>query len=36
MAELRRALEVVAGGEGQVIGLAGDPGLGKSRLAFEF
>ena len=36
MAELRRALEVAAGGEGQVIGLAGDPGLGKSRLAFEF
>jgi class 3 adenylate cyclase/tetratricopeptide (TPR) repeat protein len=36
MGELRRALEVVAGGEGQVIGLVGDPGLGKSRLAFEF
>jgi len=34
--ELRRALEVVAGGEGQVIGLVSDPGLGKSRLAFEF
>ncbi len=36
MGELRRALEVVAGGEGQVIGLVSDPGLGKSRLAFEF
>ena len=36
MAELRRGLEVVVGGEGQVIGLVGDPGLGKSRLAFEF
>jgi class 3 adenylate cyclase/tetratricopeptide (TPR) repeat protein/DNA-binding XRE family transcriptional regulator len=36
MGELRRALEVVAGGEGQVIGLVSDPGLGKSRLTFEF
>ena len=29
-------LEIVVGGEGQVVGLAGDPGLGKSRLAWEF
>jgi tetratricopeptide (TPR) repeat protein len=36
LAELHRVLEIVAGGEGQVIGLAGDPGLGKSRLAWEF
>jgi class 3 adenylate cyclase/DNA-binding XRE family transcriptional regulator/tetratricopeptide (TPR) repeat protein len=36
MGELRRALEAVADGDGQVIGLVGDPGLGKSRLAFEF
>src|SRR5260370_42513587 len=36
LAELHRVLEVVAGGEGQVVGLAGDPGLGKSRLAWEF
>src|SRR5262249_62108116 len=36
LAELQRALEVVLGGEGQLVGLAGDPGLGKSRLAFEF
>lgn len=36
LAELRRAFEAAAGGEGQVVGLAGDPGLGKSRLALEF
>jgi len=36
LAELNRVLEVVAGGEGQVVGLVGDPGLGKSRLALEF
>ena len=36
LAELTRLLEVVVGGEGQVVGLAGDPGLGKSRLALEF
>jgi class 3 adenylate cyclase/tetratricopeptide (TPR) repeat protein len=36
LAELRRALEVMVDGEGQVVGLAGDPGLGKSRLALEF
>jgi class 3 adenylate cyclase len=36
LAELRRMLEIVMNGEGQVVGLAGDPGLGKSRLAWEF
>jgi class 3 adenylate cyclase/tetratricopeptide (TPR) repeat protein len=36
LAELYRVLDLVAGGEGQVVGLAGDPGLGKSRLAWEF
>jgi class 3 adenylate cyclase/tetratricopeptide (TPR) repeat protein len=36
LAELRRLLGVVAGGEGQVVGLVGDPGLGKSRLVLEF
>ena len=36
LAELRRVLEIVVNGEGQVVGLAGDPGLGKSRLAWEF
>ena len=35
LAELDRVLEVVAGGEGQVVGLVGEPGLGKSRLALE-
>jgi class 3 adenylate cyclase/tetratricopeptide (TPR) repeat protein len=36
LAELGRALDLAVGGEGQVVGLAGDPGLGKSRLAWEF
>jgi class 3 adenylate cyclase/DNA-binding XRE family transcriptional regulator/tetratricopeptide (TPR) repeat protein len=36
LAGLGRALEVAAGGEGQVVGLVGEPGLGKSRLALEF
>jgi class 3 adenylate cyclase/tetratricopeptide (TPR) repeat protein len=36
LAELRRVLEVVAEGDGQVVGLSGDPGLGKSRLVLEF
>ena len=36
LAELRRVLEIVVNGEGQVVGVAGDPGLGKSRLAWEF
>jgi class 3 adenylate cyclase/tetratricopeptide (TPR) repeat protein len=36
LAELRRVLEIVLNGEGQVVGVAGDPGLGKSRLAWEF
>jgi class 3 adenylate cyclase len=36
LAELQRMLEVALDGEGQVVGLAGDPGLGKSRLALEF
>jgi class 3 adenylate cyclase/tetratricopeptide (TPR) repeat protein len=36
LAELQQVLEAVTGGEGQVVGLAGDPGLGKSRLAWEF
>jgi class 3 adenylate cyclase/tetratricopeptide (TPR) repeat protein len=36
LAELRRMLEIVMNGEGQVVGVSGDPGLGKSRLAWEF
>jgi eukaryotic-like serine/threonine-protein kinase len=36
LAELQRALDYALAGEGQVVGLAGDPGIGKSRLASEF
>ncbi len=36
LAELHRVLDIAVDGEGQVVGLAGDPGLGKSRLALEF
>jgi class 3 adenylate cyclase/tetratricopeptide (TPR) repeat protein len=36
LAELQCAFDVAADGEGQVVGLTGDPGLGKSRLALEF
>ena len=36
LAELDRVLDIAAGGDGQVVGLVGDPGLGKSRLALEF
>jgi class 3 adenylate cyclase/tetratricopeptide (TPR) repeat protein len=36
LAELHRALDIAMGGEGQVVGLVGDPGIGKSRLALEF
>jgi predicted ATPase/class 3 adenylate cyclase len=32
---LRQAFRAAVEGEGQVIGLSGDPGLGKSRLAYE-
>ena len=32
---LRRSFRAAVGGEGQVVGLSGDPGLGKSRLAYE-
>ncbi len=32
---LRQTLRSAAGGQGQVIGISGDPGLGKSRLAHE-
>jgi class 3 adenylate cyclase/tetratricopeptide (TPR) repeat protein len=32
---LRQAFRATADGEGQVVGLSGDPGLGKSRLAYE-
>jgi class 3 adenylate cyclase/transcriptional regulator with XRE-family HTH domain/tetratricopeptide (TPR) repeat protein len=36
LAGLHRALEAVTGSSGQVVGLTGDPGLGKSRLVWEF
>jgi class 3 adenylate cyclase len=36
LAELERVLEIAVDGEGQVVGVMGDPGLGKSRLAWEF
>jgi class 3 adenylate cyclase len=36
LADLRRVLEIAVAGEGQVVGVVGDPGLGKSRLALEF
>ena len=36
LAELELALQAVTAGAGQVVGVSGDPGLGKSRLAWEF
>jgi len=36
LAELRSRLETGLQGEGQLVGVAGEPGLGKTRLAFEF
>ncbi|MFQ5830416.1 MAG: AAA family ATPase, partial [Candidatus Methylomirabilia bacterium] len=34
--QLRKALERVAQGHGQVVGVVGEPGVGKSRLFYEF
>jgi class 3 adenylate cyclase/tetratricopeptide (TPR) repeat protein len=34
--QLRKALEQARGDHGQVLGVVGEPGLGKSRLFFEF
>ena len=34
--QLRRALERAGGGHGQVVALVGEPGVGKSRLVWEF
>jgi tetratricopeptide (TPR) repeat protein len=34
--ELRRALEQAGAGRGQVVAVVGDPGVGKSRLFYEF
>jgi class 3 adenylate cyclase/tetratricopeptide (TPR) repeat protein len=36
LAILWRTLERVAGGQGQVVALVGEPGVGKSRLVWEF
>ncbi|HTO11279.1 MAG TPA: adenylate/guanylate cyclase domain-containing protein [Candidatus Binatia bacterium] len=33
---LERVLEMAAGGQGQVVGVAGEAGVGKSRLVWEF
>jgi class 3 adenylate cyclase/tetratricopeptide (TPR) repeat protein len=36
MGQLRRALERAASGHGQVVAVVGEPGVGKSRLFYEF
>jgi class 3 adenylate cyclase len=36
LAQMRRALELARAGHGQVVAAMGDPGVGKSRLFFEF
>lgn len=36
MTTLDNALDYVLNGQGQVVGIVGEPGLGKSRLAYEF
>src|SRR5207302_597078 len=34
--QLREALEQAAGGRGQIVAVLGEPGVGKSRLIYEF
>jgi class 3 adenylate cyclase/tetratricopeptide (TPR) repeat protein len=34
--QLNQALEVAGGGQGQVVAIVGEPGVGKSRLTWEF
>ena len=34
--QLRRALEHAKAGHGQIVGVMGEPGMGKSRLLHEF
>ena len=36
LAQLARALERAGAGQGQVVGVVGEPGVGKSRLVWEF
>jgi tetratricopeptide (TPR) repeat protein len=34
--QMKRALELASGGHGQIVAAMGEPGVGKSRLVFEF
>jgi predicted ATPase len=36
VAQLRKALEQAQAGHGQIVGVMGEPGVGKSRLFYEF
>src|SRR6266446_7601420 len=36
LAQLHKALEQAKGGRGQIVGVVGEPGVGKSRLYYEF
>jgi len=36
LSELERALELARAGHGQIVGVIGEPGVGKSRLFYEF
>src|SRR5262245_8750106 len=36
MEQMRRAVEQAKAGQGQIVGVMGEPGLGKSRLFYEF
>jgi class 3 adenylate cyclase/tetratricopeptide (TPR) repeat protein len=36
LTQLRKALEQARGGRGQIVGVVGEPGVGKSRLYYEF
>jgi class 3 adenylate cyclase/predicted ATPase len=36
MEQMRRALELAKGGHGQIAAVVGEPGVGKSRLCYEF
>jgi class 3 adenylate cyclase/tetratricopeptide (TPR) repeat protein len=36
LAQMRRALDLAAAGHGQIVAAIGEPGVGKSRLFFEF
>jgi class 3 adenylate cyclase/predicted ATPase len=36
MEQMKRALDLAKGGRGQIVGVMGEPGVGKSRLFYEF